>query len=185
MRTNLKVILAAISIAVLMSPVMAETRAQAGGGPARGTAADGAPSSVADCVHTAFPQCSNWRRAKRIHKAHAMRRSHKNQTQEAGSGANSSDSHDCKSIYSQCGHAWRRSRVHGRHGETHSQKNGSGAHAQAGGRPAEGTGANGAPPSVTDCVHTAFPQCSNYRKTKHIHKARAVHKSHEDHPHPL
>jgi hypothetical protein len=64
MRTNLKVILAAMGIAVLMSPVMAETRTQASRD-ASGATGDNRPS-VNDCTHTAFPQCSggNYKRTR-------------------------------------------------------------------------------------------------------------------------
>jgi hypothetical protein len=77
MRTNLKVILATMGIAVLMSPVMAETRVHADRR-APGATADGAQPAVNDCTHTAFPQCSggNWRRTRHIHKARAMHKSH-------------------------------------------------------------------------------------------------------------
>jgi hypothetical protein len=89
MGTNLKVILAAMGIAVLTSPVMAETlrnthaqlstdlstdnafaRAKRDGG-----APDGVHSAGADCVRVAFPQCGHsWRRARHIYKQH--RRGH-------------------------------------------------------------------------------------------------------------
>jgi hypothetical protein len=64
MRMNMKVILAAMGIAVLTSPVMAETRAQAGRH-ASGATGDNRPA-VNDCTHTAFPQCSggNYKRAR-------------------------------------------------------------------------------------------------------------------------
>jgi hypothetical protein len=81
MRTHLKVILAAMGIAVLTSPVMAgtlqNTRAQ-GDERAPGATATGVHSTVKDCVHVPFPQCSggNWRRARRIHKQRAMHRAH-------------------------------------------------------------------------------------------------------------
>jgi hypothetical protein len=75
MRTNLKTVLAAIGIAVLMSPVMAETRTQSSRH-ASGSTGETNPAAT-DCVHVAFPQCSggNWRRA-RVHKAHAVHKSH-------------------------------------------------------------------------------------------------------------
>jgi hypothetical protein len=78
MRTNLTMILAAMGIAVLMSPAMAETRAHADRR-AHGATAETNPA-VNDCIHTAFPQCSggNWRRA-RIHKAHVVHKSHGDQ----------------------------------------------------------------------------------------------------------
>jgi hypothetical protein len=78
MRTNLIVFLAALGVAVLVSPVMAETRTQAGRH-ASGSTGDTNPA-VHDCIHTAFPQCSggNWRRA-RIHRAHVVRKSHGDQ----------------------------------------------------------------------------------------------------------
>jgi hypothetical protein len=81
MRTNLKVILAATDVAVLMSPVMAETRVQAN---RHASAATGNTHAVNDCVHMAFPQCSggNWRRTARIHKARAVRKSHVDQQPE-------------------------------------------------------------------------------------------------------
>ena len=82
MRTNLKVILAVIGIAVLASPVTAETRAQAGRHASGATGKTNA--AVDDCIHTAFPQCSggNWRRTTRVHKARAVRKSHGDQQPE-------------------------------------------------------------------------------------------------------
>ena len=76
MRTNLIVILAALGVAVLVSPVMAETRAHAN----RHASTGDTNPAVHDCIHTAFPQCSggNWRRA-RVHKAHVVRKSHGDQ----------------------------------------------------------------------------------------------------------
>jgi hypothetical protein len=80
MRMNLKAILAAIGIAVLASPVIgygSDAWAQAGGRTPGGSA-DNAHGAVSDCVHTAFPQCSDWRRTKRIHKkVHATHKYHK------------------------------------------------------------------------------------------------------------
>jgi hypothetical protein len=79
MRMNLKAILAAIGIVLLASPVIgygSDARAQAGERTAGST--DGAYAAVSDCVHTAFPQCSDWRRTKRIHKkAHVVHKYHK------------------------------------------------------------------------------------------------------------
>jgi hypothetical protein len=76
MRANLKVILAAMGIAVLMSPVMAEAREKANRHES-GATGDTRPA-VNDCIRTAFPQCSggNWRRTRHIHKARAMHKSH-------------------------------------------------------------------------------------------------------------
>jgi hypothetical protein len=81
MRTSLKVILAAMGIAVLTSPVMAGTSRNTHAPLSTDLSTDnafaraqrdrrGLHSTVTDCVHVAFPQCSagNWRRAKRIHK---------------------------------------------------------------------------------------------------------------------
>jgi hypothetical protein len=78
MRTSLKVILAAMGIAVLMSPVMGETRARADRHQSESTGETN--PAVHDCIHMAFPQCSggNWRRV-RLHKAHAVRKSHTDQ----------------------------------------------------------------------------------------------------------
>jgi hypothetical protein len=83
MRSKLKVILAAMGIAVPMSPVMAETRTKSSrtqsSRHASGSTGETNPA-VNDCVHVAFPQCSggNWRRA-RGHKAHAVHKSHSDQ----------------------------------------------------------------------------------------------------------
>jgi hypothetical protein len=70
MRTYVKVTLAVLGIAVLMSPGMAKTRAPADRH-VHGTTADGTRPSDDDCVHRAFPQCSggNWRRTRHLHKA--------------------------------------------------------------------------------------------------------------------
>jgi hypothetical protein len=70
MRTNLKVVLAAMGIAVLTSPVLAGgdafARAQRDRDASRETGVH-----VSDCVHRAFPQCgASWRRARHIHKHH-------------------------------------------------------------------------------------------------------------------
>jgi hypothetical protein len=84
MGTNLKVILAAIGIAVLTSPVMAETLRHthaplstdlstdnAFARAKRDRAPDGVRPAVTDCVRVAFPQCgASWRRARHIHKQH-------------------------------------------------------------------------------------------------------------------
>ena len=89
MRTNLKVILAAMGIAVLTSPVMAgtlrnthaplSTELSTDNAFARaerdrrvpGATADGVHSAVKDCVRVPFPQCGgSWRRATRIHRHH-------------------------------------------------------------------------------------------------------------------
>ena len=85
-RTNLKVILAAVGIVVLTSPVMAgtlrNTHAQLSmelstdNAFARAERDRRAPDAdrvrpVRDCVRVAFPQCgASWRRARRIHKHH-------------------------------------------------------------------------------------------------------------------
>lgn len=92
MGTNVKVILAAMSIAVLTSPAMAGTlrnthaplstdlstdnafaQAQRDRRAPEATA-DGVHSAVAkDCVHRAFPQCgASWRRARHIHRQHRL-----------------------------------------------------------------------------------------------------------------
>lgn len=73
MKMSMKVILAAMGIAVLTSPVLAKN------------ANRHAPKEnnqtvpvVADCVHVAFPQCSGWRRTRHAHRAlrvHAVRKS--------------------------------------------------------------------------------------------------------------
>jgi hypothetical protein len=83
MGTKLKVILAAMGISVLTSPVMAETPrnthaplsanlstdnafARAKRDP---RVPDGVHSVTTDCVHVAFPQCgASWRRARHIHR---------------------------------------------------------------------------------------------------------------------
>jgi cation transporter-like permease len=85
MRTNLKVILAAMGIAVLTSPVMAGTlsnthaplSAELSTDNAFGRVqrdrhgSDGVHRSVSDCVRVAFPQCgASWRRARHIHRHH-------------------------------------------------------------------------------------------------------------------
>ncbi len=83
MGTKLKVILVAMGIAVLTSPVMAEPLRNTDGPLStvstdnafalakRDPAPDGAHSAVNDCVHRAFPQCGHsWRRARHIHKQH-------------------------------------------------------------------------------------------------------------------
>jgi hypothetical protein len=75
MRTNLKVILAAMSIAVLTSPVMAEKANRHAPRDSNETF-----STVNDCVRTAFPQCGgNWRRTRHIHKVHHIHKSHGDQ----------------------------------------------------------------------------------------------------------
>jgi hypothetical protein len=77
MRMNLKAILAAIGMALLASPVIGYGSDARAGERTLGGSADGAYAAVSDCVHTAFPQCSDWRRTKRIHKkAHAVHKSH-------------------------------------------------------------------------------------------------------------
>jgi hypothetical protein len=80
MGTNLKVILAAVGIAVLTSPVMAETLRNppaplstdnAFARAKRDAAPDHVHSAVTDCVRQAFPQCgASWRRPRHIHKHH-------------------------------------------------------------------------------------------------------------------
>ncbi len=76
MRTSLKVILAAVAIAALASPVMAQSRSHPHAAPsasianARGSVAhirtgrfapgvvvEGSQIRLDDCVHVAFPQC--------------------------------------------------------------------------------------------------------------------------------
>jgi hypothetical protein len=89
MRANLKLISAAMGIAVLTSPVMAgtlrnthaplSTELSTNNAFARaerdrrapGESGDRVHSTVKDCVRVAFPQCgASWRRATRIHKYH-------------------------------------------------------------------------------------------------------------------
>jgi hypothetical protein len=85
MGTNLKVILAAMGIAVLTSPVTAETLRNTHAPLSTDLSTDnafaqakrdrrapgGVHSAVTDCVREAFPQCgASWRRARHIHKHH-------------------------------------------------------------------------------------------------------------------
>jgi hypothetical protein len=77
MRTNLKVILTVVSVAVLASPAMAQSESHAvpsaahvshahgsaahthTGRPAAGAVTEGSLIHLDDCVHVAFPQCSD------------------------------------------------------------------------------------------------------------------------------
>jgi hypothetical protein len=85
MRTNLKVILAAMGIAVLTSPVMAGTLRNTHAPLSAELSTDNAfarvqrdrhPSAVVhvnDCAHVAFPQCgASWRRARHFHRHHRV-----------------------------------------------------------------------------------------------------------------
>jgi hypothetical protein len=77
MRANLKVILTAVSVAILASPAMAQSESHAApsavhishahgsaahahtGQPAPGAATEGSQIRPDDCVHVAFPQCGD------------------------------------------------------------------------------------------------------------------------------